>query len=122
MCVSNERPHNAPSAFLFPTRSSTNQSVRPQNIARGLKPLIQKIERLYYLCSKTKDADQLCGYHAADLRPCAFVFAYTKNRFYDEVAKVNENLSIYFLFFCLSPKTFKTLLHVIGNMCSVLVL
>ena len=80
VCVSNERAHmrhvTRKSAFMFPTRSSTNQSVRPQKIARCLKPLIKEVAGMYYLCSKAKDADQPCGYHAADLRPCAFVFVY----------------------------------------------
>ena len=47
-------------------------------MARGLKFRIKKVERLYYLCSKNKGADQLCGYREdqlcgyreADLRLC----------------------------------------------------
>ena len=50
------------------TRSDTNRAVQPQKMARGLKFRIQEVEGLYYLCSKNKDADQLRGYHAADLR------------------------------------------------------
>ena len=35
------------------------------------------IAGLYYLCSKNKDADQLCGYRTADLHLCYRIF---KNR------------------------------------------
>ena len=55
----------------FPTRSDTNRTEQPQNMARGMKFWIQEEKRLYYLCSKNKGADQLCGgYHVADLRLC----------------------------------------------------
>ena len=47
-------------------------------MARGLKFRILKVEALYYLCSKNKGADQLCGYCEADLRLC---FAYAKSQF-----------------------------------------
>ena len=55
--------------FWFPTWSDTNQAVQLQVMARGLKFRIQKVEGLYYLCSKNKGADQLplCE---ADLRLC----------------------------------------------------
>ena len=33
------------------------------------------VEGLYYLCNKTKGADQLCGYRTADLHLC---FEYAK--------------------------------------------
>ena len=42
----------------------------PQKMARGLKLRIYKVEGLYQLCSQNKGADQLRGYHSADLRPC----------------------------------------------------
>ena len=47
-----------------------NQAIQPEKMARGLKFQIQKVEGLYYLCSKIKGADQLLGYHASDLRLC----------------------------------------------------
>ena len=39
-------------------------------MARGLKFQIKEEEGLYYRCSENKGADQLCGYHEADLRLC----------------------------------------------------
>ena len=54
----------------FPTWSDTNQAVQLQKMTRGLKFGILKVEGLYYLCSKTKGADQLRGYREADLRLC----------------------------------------------------
>ena len=39
-------------------------------MARGLKFRIYVVERLYYLCSENKGADQLRGYREADLRLC----------------------------------------------------
>ena len=39
-------------------------------MARGLKFHIKEVEELYYLCSENKGADQLRGYHEADLRLC----------------------------------------------------
>ena len=56
--------------FWFPTWSDTNQAVQPQKMARGLKFRIKKVEKLYYLCSENKGADQLRGYRKADLRLC----------------------------------------------------
>ena len=56
--------------FWFPTWADTNQAVQPQKMARGLKFRIKKVEKLYYLCSENKGADQLCGYRKADLRLC----------------------------------------------------
>ena len=50
--------------------SNTNQAVQPQNMARGWKFGISKVVGLYYLCSKNNGADQLHGYHAADLGLC----------------------------------------------------
>ena len=51
----------------FPTISDTNWALQPQKIARGLKFQSKEVERLYNLCSENKGADQLWGYHAADL-------------------------------------------------------
>ena len=56
--------------FWFPTRSDTNQAVQPQKMARGLKFGIKEVEGLYYPCSENKGADQLGGYHEADLPIC----------------------------------------------------
>ena len=56
--------------FWFLTRSDTNRAVQQQKMARGLKFRIKKVERLNYLCSENKGADQLRGYHEADLRLC----------------------------------------------------
>ena len=56
--------------FWFPTRYDTNQAVQLQQIDRGLKFWIKKVEGLYYLCSENKGADQLHGYREADLRLC----------------------------------------------------
>ena len=56
--------------FWFSTRSDTNQAVQSQEMARGLKFRFKKVEGLYYLCSENKGADQLRGYHEADLRLC----------------------------------------------------
>ena len=39
-------------------------------MGRGLKFRIQKVKELCYVCSEKKGADQLCVYHAADLRLC----------------------------------------------------
>ena len=54
----------------FPTRSHTNRAVQSQKMARGLKICIYEVEGLYYPCSENKGADQLRGYHEADLRLC----------------------------------------------------
>ena len=55
---------------LSATRSDTNWAVQPHKMARGLKIWIEEVEGLYYPCSENKGADQLCGYHEADLRLC----------------------------------------------------
>ena len=55
-------------------------AVQPQKMARGLKFLIYKLEEMYFLCSKNKGADQLCGYRTADLRLCFLVFSYAKKQ------------------------------------------
>ena len=54
--------------------SDTNQAVLSLNMATGLKFQIQKIEGLYYPCSENKGADQLCGYHKADLCLCFRIY------------------------------------------------
>ena len=56
--------------FWFPTWSDTNQAMQSQNMARGLKFRIKKVEGLEYLCSENKGAVQLRGYREADLRLC----------------------------------------------------
>ena len=43
-------------------------------MARGLKFRIKEVEGLHNLCSENKDADQLCGYHAADLCLCFRIY------------------------------------------------
>ena len=60
----------------FPTRSDTNGPVESQNGARGLKFWISVEEKLYYLSSENKSADQLCSYFTAQLI-CTFVLAYS---------------------------------------------
>ena len=57
--------------FWFSTWSDTNQAVQLQKMARGLKFRTEKVEGLYYLCSKNKGADQLAV--TAKLI-CVFVF------------------------------------------------
>ena len=56
--------------FGVPTRSDTNRAVQLQKMARGLKFRIKKVGGSHYLCSENKSADQLRGYHEADLRLC----------------------------------------------------
>ena len=56
--------------FWFLTWPDTNQVVQLQKMVIGLEIQIYKVEGLYYLCSKNKDADQLRGYREADLRLC----------------------------------------------------
>ena len=70
---------NLSSGFPTSLRSDTNRAVQPQNMVKGLKFWIYKVEGLYYLCSENKDADQLI---------CAFVLAYAKNRISHEVAHI----------------------------------
>ena len=73
--------------FGFQTKSNTNQPAQIQEMARGLKFRILKEERLYYLCRKTKDADQLCSYRTVDLR---FVLACAKSRISQDTAHMLE--------------------------------
>ena len=51
----------------FLTRFDINQAVQPQKMAIGLKFRIWEVEGLYNICSENKGADQLHGYHAADV-------------------------------------------------------
>ena len=59
----------------FPTWFDTNQAVQLQKMASGLKFRIQEEEGLYYLCSKSKGADQLRG---TAKKISVFAFAYAK--------------------------------------------
>ena len=61
--------------------SDTNRAVQPEKMAIVLKFLIKEEEGLYYLCSKHKGADQLCGNFV-------LVFAYAKIRFSHDVAQM----------------------------------
>ena len=54
----------------FLTRSEKNWAVKLQKMARGLKFRSLEVEELYYLCSENEGADQLGGYHAANLWLC----------------------------------------------------
>ena len=54
----------------FPNRSDTNRAVEAQKTARSLKVRIKEEEELYFPSSENKGADQLHGYHEADLRLC----------------------------------------------------
>ena len=65
--------------FWFPTWSDTNQAVKLQKMARGLKFRIKEVDGLYYPCSENKGADQLRGLTAKLI--CVFVFAYAKHWF-----------------------------------------
>ena len=60
--------------FGFQTRSNSGSPVHAQKLDRGLKFRIWEEEVLYYLCSKNKDADQLCSYCTADLRLCFCIY------------------------------------------------
>ena len=54
----------------FSNRSDTNRAVEAQKMARGLKFRIQEEEGLNFPSSENKGADQLRGYHEADLHLC----------------------------------------------------
>ena len=71
----------------FPTRCNTNWAVQPQKIARALEFRIKAVKGLYYLCSENKGADQMPGYHAADLPLC---FHICKSRFSHDAAQLIE--------------------------------
>ena len=49
------------------TRPDINQAVQLLEMARGLKFWIKEVEVLNYPSSENKGADQLRGYHEADL-------------------------------------------------------
>ena len=54
---------------VFGVSDTKTRAEKPQKMPRGLKFWIYKeVERLHYPCSENKGADQLRGYHAADLR------------------------------------------------------
>ena len=53
-----------------PTRSDTNQAVKPHKMARGSKFHIEELPGLYYLSSENKGADQLRGNSEVDLCLC----------------------------------------------------
>ena len=59
----------------FSTRSDTNQTVKPQKVARGLGR-----DKSYYICTENKGANQL-------IYP--FVFRYAKNMFSYDVAHLS---------------------------------
>ena len=80
-----------PRSSGFPTRSYTNRSVQPQEMARSLKVRIYEVEGFYYPCSENKGADQLRGYREADLHLC---FHICKNRFSHDAAHLKDNNSI----------------------------
>ena len=61
----------------FQTRSDTNRAVQLHQMARGLKVWIKEVEKLYYICSENKGADQL---HVTLQLICIFVFAYAKKQ------------------------------------------
>ena len=50
---------------VFRVSDHTNRAVQPQKMVSDLE-----VEGLYYLCSKNKGTNQLCGYRAADLCLC----------------------------------------------------
>ena len=54
----------------FPNRSDTNRPKQAQKRARSLKFWSLVEEELFYPRSEIKGADQLRGYHEADLRLC----------------------------------------------------
>ena len=53
-----------------PDLTQTRLAVQPQRMVRGLK-----FQRIVPSCSKNKGADQLHGYHAADLSLSFFAYA-----------------------------------------------
>ena len=62
-----------------------------QEMARGLKFLIKKVEGLFYLCRENKGADQLCGCHTADLHLC---FRIIKSWFSHDLAQKISHLHV----------------------------
>ena len=53
---------------------------------------MQEVEGLYYLCSENKDADQLRGYHEADLRLCFCICKKAKSLFSHNVAHLLSDM------------------------------
>ena len=70
--------------------TDTNWAVQPQKLARGLKFQIKRVERLYYLCSENKGANQLYG---TTQLVCAFLFVYTKSKFSQDVFQLKDSFS-----------------------------
>ena len=58
----------------IPTRFDKNLTVRPQQMANGLKFQIKVVVGLIHCCCENKGADQLRSNHAADLRLCFRIF------------------------------------------------
>ena len=54
--------------FGIPDRVQHKAGLKATEDARGLKFRIEDEEGFYYLCNEIKGTDQLCGYHATDLR------------------------------------------------------
>ena len=69
-----------------PTRSDTNRAVQSQEMVRGWKFWIRKVEELYYPCSENKGADQLHSVTAKLI--CTFVFAYADCWFSHAAAQI----------------------------------
>ena len=76
----------------FPTRSDRNQAVKPQSMIRDLKFRLREVEKLFYLCSESKGADQLHGYRVADLRLCIHK---CQNRFSNDSFFLNCKLPLW---------------------------
>ena len=80
--------------FVLSDQAPHQQGCTKHKMGRGLKTLkkiykgfynILAVERLYYLCSENKGADQLRLYRKADLR---LGFAYAKSRFSHDAAYI----------------------------------
>ena len=75
-------------SLRFPTRSDTNLSAYPQQLARGLKFRLKNLEILYYLSSEQRrwsDCVRLRGYAVLS---APLLFAYGKNRFPQDEAHI----------------------------------
>ena len=66
--------------------TATEDSYRLQILDQGSRGIVLSI------CSKNKDADQLCGYSATDLRICFCIYA--KSRFSHDAAQIAEQISL----------------------------
>ena len=60
-------------AMWFLNRLDTNRSVQSQKKSRSWKFRIQEEGELYSPCSENNGADQLRGYHEADLHLCFLI-------------------------------------------------